>query len=336
LSDTLDLPLLRSRVRQLANSEAFQAIWLGPEGSGDSVSFEVTLRRAARRVAGLGLAYDNELGGRMWAGAVDRRLLDLALEGSMALFLGEFRKELYFGIRRNYQLTRQLMTPTFTGRLATESVRRFDGDGDELSTVSTREAIGFLGVERAFGAGWEIALGPTGHAWREPGREQSTIGVAARVVKASPSRGRVLGAELLWTALYHRAALDGEASVRAGPVRLRPRIQMGWGERLPIQATFPLGGEDGFPGLHLGEGRGDRELFLDLLITYALRGPFVGRLELATGRTGFGGQLFGSSGWRVGARAGVGAETPLGPVRLEYGIADGGRGAVFVRLGKWF
>jgi predicted acylesterase/phospholipase RssA len=336
LSDTLDATLLRSRVRQLASSEAFQAVWLAPRGSGDSVSFDVNIRRAARRVAGLGLAYDNELGGRMWAGAVDRRLFDLALEGSTALFLGEFRKELYFGIRRNYQLARQLMTPTLTGRLASESVRRFDADGDELSTAPTREAIGFLGVERAFEPGWQIAVGSIGHTWREPGREQSTIGVVARVVKASPSRGRVLGAELLWTGLYHRAALDGEASVRAGPVRLRPRIQVGWGERLPLQATFPLGGEDGFPGLHLGERRGDRELLLDLLITYSLRGPFVGRLELATGRTASGGQLFGSNGWRAGARAGLGAETPLGPVRLEYGIADGGRGAVFVRLGKWF
>ncbi|HEU4680814.1 MAG TPA: hypothetical protein VFS51_03655, partial [Gemmatimonadales bacterium] len=336
LSDTLDPTLLRSRVRHLASSEAFQAVWLAPRGSGDSVSFDVNIRRAARRVAGLGLAYDNELGGRMWAGAVDRRLFDLALEGSTVLLLGEFRKELYFGIRRNYQLARQLMTPTLTGRLASESVRRFDADGDELSTAPTREAIGFLGVERAFEPGWQIAVGSTGHTWREPGREPSTIGVVARVVKASRSRGRVLGAELLWTGRYHRAALDGEASVRAGPVRLRPRIQIGWGERLPLQATFPLGGEDGFPGLHLGERRGDRELLLDLLITYALKGPFVGRLELATGRTASGGQLFGSNGWRAGARAGVGAETPLGPVRLEYGIADGGRGAVFVRLGKWF
>ena len=336
LSDTLDPTLLRSRVRQLANSDAFQAVWLAPRGGGDSVSFDVTVRRAARRVAGIGLAYDNELGGRMWAGAVDRRLFDLALEGSTALFLGEFRKELYFGIRRNYQLGRQLMMPTLTGRLASEAVRRFDSDGDELNTADTREAIGFLGVERAFVSGWQIALGSTGHAWREPGREQSTIGVVARLVKASRSRGRVLGTELLWTALYHRAAMDGEASVRTGPVRLRPRIQIGWGERLPLQATFPLGGEDGFPGLHLGERRGDRELLLDLLITYALRGPFVGRLELATGRTAFGGQLLGSDGWIAGVRAGVGAETPLGPVRLEYGVADDGRGTAFVRLGKWF
>jgi hypothetical protein len=105
---------------------------------------------------------------------------------------------------------------------------------------------------------------------------------------------------------------------------------------LPLQATFPLGGDDGFPGLHLGERRGDREALVSLLFTYALKRPFVGRLELATGRSALGGPLVDSEGWLAGARVGIGAETPVGPVRLEYGVTSGGRGAVFVRLGRWF
>jgi NTE family protein len=335
LSETLDTSLLRSRVRNLAHSEAYEAVWLTPQGHGDSVSFRVIVRRAARRVAGLGLAYDNELGGRMWVGAVDRRLLGLALEGSTALLLGELRKEIYAGFRRNYQLGRQLMTPTLTVRLATESVRQFDSQGEELSSSETREAIGFLGIERTFVSGWQLALGPTGHAWREPGREQSTLGAMARAEKAG-SRGRAVGTELLWTALYRRAAFEGEVWIRLGRFRLRPRMQLGWGEHLPLQARFPLGGEDGFPGLHLGEDRGDRETLIDLMATYPLRGPFVARLEIAAGRTSLGGPLFGSGRWRAGLRGGVGAETPVGPVRLEYGAANGGRGAVFVRLGRWF
>ena len=173
LSDTLDAALLRSRVRHLAASEAYQAVWLSPGGAGDSVSFDVSVRRAARRIAGLGLAYDNELGGRMWVGAVDRRLFDLSLEGSTALFLGEFRKEVYLGFRRNYQLGRQLMTPTLTARLATESVRRFDADGNELDAEETREALGFAGLEHIFEPGWQVALGVSGHDWHEPGRDLS-------------------------------------------------------------------------------------------------------------------------------------------------------------------
>ncbi|RPJ81729.1 MAG: hypothetical protein EHM13_10005, partial [Acidobacteria bacterium] len=68
LSDTLDTDLLRNRLRYLGlASEAYRSVWLRPAGGGDSVSFDLALRRASRRVAVLGLAYDNELGGRMWA-----------------------------------------------------------------------------------------------------------------------------------------------------------------------------------------------------------------------------------------------------------------------------
>jgi NTE family protein len=336
LSDSLDADLLHSRVRQLANSEAYQAVWLMPHGAGDSVAFDISVQRAARRVAGLGLAYDNELGGRMWVGAVDRRLFDLALEGSTALFLGEFRKELYLGLRRNYQLGRQLMTPTLTTQLATEWVRRFELDGDEVGTAFTREAVGFLGVERSFGAGWRLALGLNAHAWHEPGGSHSTLGVGAQGIKAGHSGEQVLGVDLIWTGLYHRASFDGEVSVKAGRFRLEPRLRLGWGEGLPVQATFPLGGEDGFPGLHIGERRGDRELVLSALLTYALKAPFVARIEMAGGRSAFGGGVFGSEGWLAGVRAGLGAETPLGPVRFEYGLTHAGREAVFIRLGRWF
>ncbi len=336
LSDTLDLLLLRSRVQNLAQSEAFRTVWLFPRGAGDSVSFDVAIQRSARRIVGLGLAYDNELGGRMWAGAVERRLFGLALEGSMALLLGEFRQELYTGVRRNYQLGGQLMTPTFTARLALESVRRFDASGKELDAAVTREAIGFLGVERAFAAGWQLAVGVTGHAWHEPGKDRSTLGVTARGLKATPSRVPVLQAGLLWTGLYHRADFEGSASGRTGRLQVRPRLRLGHGNRLPLPATFSLGGEDGFPGLHFGERRGDREALLGLMFSYDLLGPFLLRLEVATGRAAFGGGLLDSPGWMTGIRAGVGAETPVGPVRVEYGIANGGRDALFVRLGRWF
>jgi NTE family protein len=336
LSDSLDADLLHSRVRHLAHSEAYQAVWLAPRGAGDSVTFDISVRRSPRRVAGLGLAYDNELGGRMWAGAVDRRVFDLALEGSTALFLGEFRKELYLGLRRNYQLGRQLMTPALTTRLATESVRRFDLDGDELGTAFVREALGFLGVERSFETGWRFALGLSAHAWHEPGRNRSTLGIGAQGVKAGRSGAQVAVIDLIWTGLYHRAAFDGAVSVKTGPLRVEPRLRLGWGERLPLQAAFPVGGADGFPGLHIGERRGDREFVLSALLSYTLKGPFVGRVELAAGRSAFGGGILGPDGWVAGARAGVGAETPVGPVRFEYGLTEGGREAVFVRLGRWF
>jgi hypothetical protein len=158
----------------------------------------------------------------------------------------------------------------------------------------------------------------------------------AKVTKIGRSRTEVFAAELLWNGVYRRAVVDGEATISLSGLRLRPRLRLGWGDDLPVQAEVPLGGDDGFPGLHLGERRGDREAFASVLLTYRLKGPFVGRLELAGGRSSLGGPFLDGRGWLAGARAGVGAETPVGPIRFEYGAATTGRGAVFVRLGQWF
>jgi NTE family protein len=336
LSDTVDSELLRSRLRGLGTSETYHSVWLHPRGSGDSVAFDLTTRRASRRVVAIGLAYDNELGGRMWAGAVDRRVFGLALEGSGVLFLDAFRKELHAGFRRKFQLVRQLMDPVLTVGLATEDIRRFDEDGDELDELETREAFGFAGVERVFPHGWELSLGLRGHMWREPVRNDlSTLGVAARAIRVSRTRGRVVRADAVWTGVYQRARVEAELLGEFGSVRVMPRVMLGWGDGLPIQLAFPLGGEDGFPGLHIGERRGDREAMLGMLFTAPIQGPLLARIEFAGGRTASGGSLLGDDGWVGGIRAGIGAETPVGPVRFEYGYSTEDRGAVFVRLGDW-
>lgn len=335
LGDALDVDLLRSRLRDLGATEAYHSVWLGPRGSGDSVGFALVLRRAARREVALGLAYDNELGGQMWVGGVDRRLFGRSLEGSAALFLDELRQELYIGLRRKFQLARQVVDPTLTVRLATEDVRQFDPDGEELDHFDTREAIGFLGMERVLPRGWEVGLGLHGHTWDEPARQNvSTAGVALRAVRASRLRGEVVRAEAVWSGIYSRASVDAELFARFGDVRFTPRVRLGWGEDLPLQHTFPLGGREGFPGLHIGERRGDREAMLGLMFTVPVRGLLLARAEMAGGRTASGGPLLGDDGWVGGVRAGLGADTPLGPIRFEYGYSTEGRGAVFVRLGE--
>jgi hypothetical protein len=336
--DTLDFDLLRRRVRSLATaSEAFESVWLTPSGAGDSVVLDLVIRRAARRVAGLGLAYDNELGGRMWAGIVDRRLFGRALEGSAAVFLGELRRELALGARRNYQIGRQLFNPAATVRLANEDVRRFDRHGEEIGQGFTREAIGFVGIERPLARGWDLAIGAEGRAWDEPGRaNRATAGGVARLTASTRPRGRVLRAEVQWTGVYRRAAIEGLGAARFGIVRVTPRIRLGWGDGLPLQLGFPLGGDDGFPGYHLGERRGDREAMLGLLLTIPLKGPLLARMELAGGGTDARAARFAGGGWTAGARVGLGVETPVGPMRFEYGLALRGRDALFVRLGRWF
>ena len=48
--DTLDYSLVLQRMRALgSSSEAYESVWLGPSGTGDSVALDLVLRRAARR-----------------------------------------------------------------------------------------------------------------------------------------------------------------------------------------------------------------------------------------------------------------------------------------------
>lgn len=273
----------------------------------------------------------------MWAGLVDRRLLNRAIEGSGALFLGELRRELSLGLRRNYQVGRQLFNPTLTVRLASEDIRRFDAGGEELGKAETREAVGFAGIERPLAPEWDLAFGAEGRTWDEPDREnRSTLGGVIRVTAATRQQGRVLLAEVNWTGMYQRAAFDGMLTSKIGVVRVVPRLQLGWGSGLPLQLGFPLGGDEGFPGYHIGERRGDRVVMGSLQFVVPIKGPLLGRLELATGSTGAESPRFPGSGWTAGVRAGLGAETPVGPVRFEYGVALHGRNAFLVRVGRWF
>jgi hypothetical protein len=146
----------------------------------------------------------------------------------------------------------------------------------------------------------------------------------------------VVFGEMLWTGVYPRMALAAEVVGKLGAVRVLPRLRLGWGEDLPLQAAFALGGDEGFPGLHIGERRGDREAMLALRLTAPIRGLLLGSVELAAGRAAAGGGLLDRDGWVGGVRAGIGAETPVGPVRFEYGYSTEDRGALLVRLGRWF
>ena len=65
-------------------------------------------------------------------------------------------------------------------------------------------------------------------------------------------------------------------------------------------------------------------------------GPLAVRLEVAAGATAIGGDLAPRSDWLAGARAGLGLDTPVGPIRAEYGYNSLHRGTIFIRVGRWF
>jgi hypothetical protein len=285
----------------------------------------------------MGAAYDNDLGGRLWAGALARRLFHRNLEASGVLLVGELRSELTAALRWGSPLAPQRIAPYVRLRAADESIRRFDADGLELPKLGIQEAMGIAGLERRLAGDWWVQVAGIGHLWDQPddvGR--SAAGGMLRLERLGRVADDAVEGEALVTNGYERFHLSASATVRALGLGFTPRLRVGWGEDLPVQAAFPLGGFEGFPGLHITERRGQREAMASLLITRSMS-PRVGlRIEFAAGRSGEVGPLLGDDGWIGGTRAGFSVETPIGPVRVEYGYNTDDRGALLVRVGRWF
>ncbi len=356
---TIDPELLKLRLRELAGREVFKEVWLAPIGTGDSVLFRPTLRRLPRRVGGLGLAYDTELGGRLWAGLLDRRMPILNGEASGLLQLGRFRSDLILAARRQTLLGQPSFSPVVQLQVGGEDLRRFDREGLELAPDDVREVILTAGVERQLSEGFRLTAVGEWRTWRDTDlftrrtRDWTAQGARVSIDKLTSTRNRLARVEVAVTDIYRLATTDLRFRGAIGPWRLEQLVRVGIGDQLPAQLTFPLGGEEGFPGLHLGERRGDRELYTSLALSRRVVGPIRLRLTGAVGRTAFDrpsesvltprdpgfavvGGIFGGDGWLFGGRIGIATDTPLGPVRVEYGWNNERRQTVFLRVGKWF
>jgi len=331
----LHLDGLEAQLGELFQVEVFRELWLGPVGEGDSVAFRAQIVPAPPRVAGLGLAYDHDLGGRLWAGALDRALLP-GIETSAIVTLGSFRSDLTAVLLSHIGIRRMSLMPMVSVQLRSEDIRQFSSDGQDYVRRPVRQATGQAGVEWARIGAWRLRGAGTLVSWDSPeGQTRSTAGVVVSARTDTGSDVRVFG-EAAFTGAYHYALVQGATVWRTGRLVLQPGLRAGAGRRLPLQATFELGGSEGFPGLVVGERRGDREAVVSLQAAYLVRGPLALRLLVAAGRSASGGPLLDASDWIGGARAGLGADTPLGPIVFEYGRTTTGRSAVFVRLGRWF
>ena len=332
----LDAGRVSARLRALEASERERAVWLRPSGRGDTVSFDIAVVPAPRRVAGLGIAYDNELGGAVWAAFVNRRLANSPLEAGGVLELAELERWLRAQSRWEGTVLDRLLAPDASAEIGQYDIRRFGSAGTELPALKVDQFTAALGLEADLGDEWSATAGIEGRSWRVPDQPAlGAVGPFARVVKtAATSAEELFLAEAAATPRYRRALVRGRLTGRIGSVLLVGDVQLGWGDRLPPQLAFALGGNDGFPGLHIGERLGDRMVMTQLEVVQRIRGPLLFRLEAAVGRSVVGGALLGTGGWIGGARAGIGADTPVGPVRAEYGVATNGRHALLVRLGR--
>lgn len=339
----VDVNLLGERLLALRDLDAYRAVWLHPVTESDGVvGFQAQVVPMPGRRAGASFAYDHDLSGRLGAAYLDQRLFGSAAEWYATAAFGPLKSDAGVGLRRYYGLGRSRFAPAVSARFVTERIRRFM-DGEEIGRPRTLQGEFFAGVERDVGPDALLQFGFDGRLWQDadttatgesPERNGSSGGV---VLRATHFPGATYAlAEVVWSGTFRRAQGELTHDLRTGTVTLTPRVRLGWGESLPLQYTFPLGGDDGFPGLAMYEQRGDRDLMVSLQGAVPISGPLALRAQLAAGRSATGGPLVDEHGWLGGARIGAGVETPLGPVRLEYGFATNGRNSLFVRIGRWF
>lgn len=360
--EPMDVADLSGRLTDLGQDEVFREVWLRPSGDGDTVRFHPVIRRLSPRVAGVGLSYDGRLGGRAWAGYVDRRVPLLRGEATALLTVSRFDNSLSLELRRHTLLGQRTFTPVARLRLGEGDRRRFTEDGLELPENDYRLASASGGLERDLKFGLRLTLSGVIATWRELDRITrgaliaSAIGGQVSLRRVSIDRSPSLQATAELTTKYARAALELRAHQRFGPVLLEEVVRAGTGRDLSTWTAFSLGGTDGFPGLDIGERPGDNELFTSVTLSRHLVGPLSLRLTGAFGRAAYhatsfrelddpAGQLapgyfipgsfLGRGGWLLGGRVGVGSDTPLGPIRVEWGTNDLGRTEIFLRVGRW-
>ena len=341
---SLDVARLDRGMASVSRHERYRGLWLQPEGSGKDVSFHLQVDPAPQRSFGVGVAFDQFMSGRLWLGGIDRTLLNGDAEGVAVVRLGTYEQDADVFVRRRALVGSTYVPFTVEAQIAHESVRLFSGDG-ELPSAETREAIGFVGLKQDPRVdSWQGEIGLDARVWREPlHNTRGTFGLRASGYIASSEYAMGSVVELLAFQDFQRGRMDlGKTWQLGGALDVTTRFRAGWGNRLPIQETFELGGDDGFAGFRIGELRGTQELFGSLLVRKRLNRLLHARVELMSGEVadGYGvlqrvpgtttGELFG------GVRAGLEATTPLGPIRVEEGIANTGQRAILIRVGTWF
>jgi predicted acylesterase/phospholipase RssA len=340
----LDIDKLDLGIHSISHHERYRALWLQPTGTGKDVTFHVQLDPAPQRSFGVGVAFDQFMSGRLWIGGIDRTLLNGDAEGVAMLKLGTYEQDADVFVRRRALVGKRYVPFTIEGFLKHESVRLFSGAG-ELPSAETREAVGFIGLKGDPKVGvWGGEVGLDARVWREPLRNtRGTFGVRASAFKAATEYEMGSLVEMLAFTDFQRGKIDVSKRWNlAGEMDFTARLSAGWGNRLPVQETFALGGEDGFAGFRIGELRGTQEAFGSILVRKRLKSVLHVRVEVMTGdvSSGYGtlrrvpgttsGELFG------GIRVGLEAATPVGPIRVEEGVANTGQRAILIRVGRWF
>ncbi|MBA4072941.1 MAG: hypothetical protein C0497_14040 [Gemmatimonas sp.] len=335
-----DLPQFQGRLRSLAQVDRFQSIWLHPQRvAGDSVQLAAQAQASSADQLLAGAAYDRELGPRIWVGRI-QRLAGRNAEVTGVLALGQLQQELQVTLRRSYDVMRSPWSPLIGATLTRMQVRDIR-DGREYPVIQTADWLAETGIERRLTRRSTGALTIFARQWDEPvfSGSPTALGARLRLQSSAASDQMPRGAvEFEGTRRYWRAAVELRRSLTRRGLMLESVLSAVLGERLPLQRNAFLGGTDvGFPGFKLQELRGAQAAMAALRVAHPVYGPLNLQGMVAGGalqqRT-YG--VFRDARGYFGARGGLGVTTALGPLALEYGVNDRGRGTLYLRFGDWF
>ena len=335
----LDSAAMRRGLGRMQRSDRFRTVWLSPDTAEGGIAFSLRPERRPRGFAGLGLAYQNELGARLWAGATAQILPARALELSLVGTLGGLRDALEGAARWRVNGGRFYAVVALDG--GHETLLRFSPEGEEVGRPDLLHGRAFAGFEWYLGQGWIVRTGGELSSMEQvDGSGRSALGPALHLLSTDDDGQVVVRLDAETNDRWHRVAL---AVTPRGAVTILPAARVTWARDVPDLLTTPLGGFEGFPGLHLTERRAAREAWGSATMLVPLFGALSARLQLASGRgwdpLAADAPPLAGDHWLLGGRAGLGVATPLGPVRLDYGVAfvqGRYRDQVFLGVGRWF
>jgi len=362
----VSLDTVMTRIVRVSEGERLNALWISPERvtvsrpsseavtGTDSVLIHPRLVFAPRRSLVAGLIYDGELGGRAWLGGVDRNLIGWPLEFAARGALGRYRQDVLVGLRRNDQYIELTRSPFLEATIARERVRLFLPEDrrieipDALLPAFSDQKLR-IGMEQPLGRRWTLQA--AGLARRVTTLEDETdstvfefadralhvLGGTVSFVRVRSDPRFVPRVDLEYTNKYTRLQAVTASTFTKGLFDIAMSSRIVWADReLPLMDATTLGGEEGFAGLRIFEQRGMAELSTAFEISRPVLGPLALQLTVQGGQVSEDQYRPLSGEWIAGTRLGLGAATPIGPLRVQYGVNSRQDHRWFVRIGRWF
>ncbi len=105
---------------------------------------------------------------------------------------------------------------------------------------------------------------------------------------------------------------------------------------LPSFEKFEIGGVNTLRGYNFGEFRGDNMLLFNLEYRIPLSTNFQGVVFVDYGSVWDYGGIIDFNNFKLGKGVGIRVDTPLGPIRLDYGMSEERHGSLYFSIGQTF